>query len=121
MIEMSTSIGRLPTRSYPREIARTERCGIFRRPANKPDVLCGRIGEGISDRCRRCEGYRADVHRITVKNCSNDRGEKLSDPVKEFWNQRATFGVTAGTNDFMLTEIEQKFIASEVPNSARVM
>ena len=45
----------------------------------------------------------------------------MSDPVKEFWNQRATFGVTAGTNDFMLTEIEQKFIASEVPNSTRVM
>lgn len=43
------------------------------------------------------------------------------DPLLEFWNQRASLGVTAGTNDFMITEIEQRFIADLVPPGSRVL
>ena len=32
-----------------------------------------------------------------------------------------SLGVTAGTNDFMLTKIEQNFIAGMVPSQSRVL
>lgn len=43
------------------------------------------------------------------------------DSLLEFWNQRAGLGTLAGTNDFMLTEIEQKFIADVVPAGSRIL
>jgi SAM-dependent methyltransferase len=38
-----------------------------------------------------------------------------------FWNERSTLGQLAGTNDFVLTEIEQRFLADSVPAHARVL
>jgi|TARA_B110000438_G_scaffold226248_1_gene220422 SAM-dependent methyltransferase len=41
--------------------------------------------------------------------------------IREFWDERAELGEIAGTNDFMLTKIEQDFIASVIPNRSRVL
>lgn len=41
--------------------------------------------------------------------------------VLDFWNQRALLGRTAGTNDVVLTEIEQRFIVDCVPQGAKVI
>ncbi len=45
----------------------------------------------------------------------------MTDSIRDFWNERASLGVTAGTNDFMLTKIEQNFIAGMVPSQSRVL
>lgn len=41
--------------------------------------------------------------------------------IRDFWDQRAELGILAGTNDFMLTEIEQRFIADVVPAGSRIL
>ncbi len=41
--------------------------------------------------------------------------------ILDFWNQRALLGRTAGTNDVVLTEIEQQFLVSSVPQGARIL
>jgi len=41
--------------------------------------------------------------------------------VLEFWNKRADLGKTAGTNDFVLTELEQRFIVDNVPANSRII
>lgn len=45
----------------------------------------------------------------------------MTDAGLQFWNERANLGVLAGTNDFMLTEIEHKFILSMVRPGSRVL
>jgi len=44
-----------------------------------------------------------------------------ADPGLEFWNSRAELGILAGTNDFMLTEIEHRFILSMVRPGSNVL
>lgn len=41
--------------------------------------------------------------------------------VLAFWNKRAELGKIAGTNDFMLTSIEQKFLLETTPSQSRVL
>jgi ubiquinone/menaquinone biosynthesis C-methylase UbiE len=43
------------------------------------------------------------------------------DNIRDFWDSRANLGEIAGTNDFMLTRIEQEFIVDMVPNNSRVL
>src|SRR5712671_5658888 len=38
-----------------------------------------------------------------------------------FWNERSTLGQLAGTNDFVLTEIEQRFLVDALPANSRVL
>lgn len=38
-----------------------------------------------------------------------------------FWNERSTLGQLAGTNDFVLTEIEQRFLVDAFPPKARIL
>jgi SAM-dependent methyltransferase len=38
-----------------------------------------------------------------------------------FWDERAGLGVRAGTNDFVLTGIEQRFLLDTVPRGSRVL
>lgn len=40
--------------------------------------------------------------------------------VLSFWDERAQFGKTAGSDDFILSGIEQKFIRAEIPQGSRV-
>ena len=47
--------------------------------------------------------------------------EKKNKKILNFWNDRASLGELAGTNDFMLTRIEQDFIESIVPPNTRVL
>ncbi len=44
-----------------------------------------------------------------------------SEEILEFWNQRTLLGATAGTNDFVLTGIEQRFLLDYVPAGAHVL
>lgn len=45
-----------------------------------------------------------------------------ADPaILDFWNQRALLGRTAGTNDVILTELEQRFLVNFVPAGSRVL
>ena len=46
----------------------------------------------------------------------NDKTKSL-----DFWNKRAAMGALAGTNDFMLTTIEQEYIKNFIPINSRVM
>lgn len=46
---------------------------------------------------------------------------KVDKNILEFWNCRSELGDLAGTNDFMLTEIEQKFIVETVPYFSKVL
>ena len=46
---------------------------------------------------------------------------KKNEEILNFWNDRANLGELAGTNDFMLTRIEQDFIESAVPPKTRVL
>ncbi|SVD53920.1 uncharacterized protein METZ01_LOCUS406774, partial [marine metagenome] len=41
--------------------------------------------------------------------------------ILNFWNERAGLGEIAGTNDFMLTRIEQDFLESIVPPKTRIL
>jgi SAM-dependent methyltransferase len=41
--------------------------------------------------------------------------------ILRFWNERSTLGQLAGTNDFVLTEIEQRFLVDFVPTGACVL
>lgn len=40
--------------------------------------------------------------------------------ILNFWDGRSKLGELAGTNDFMLTRIEQKFILDTIPDNSRV-
>jgi cyclopropane fatty-acyl-phospholipid synthase-like methyltransferase len=44
-----------------------------------------------------------------------------SDQILDFWNERSALGATAGTNDFVLTGIEQNFLVEYVPPRCRVL
>jgi SAM-dependent methyltransferase len=44
-----------------------------------------------------------------------------SDKILQFWDERAALGHLAGTNDFILTEIEERFLADFVPAGSRVL
>ena len=41
--------------------------------------------------------------------------------IRQFWDSRSTLGEVAGTDDFMLTRIEQDFIAEVVPNKSHIL
>ncbi len=41
--------------------------------------------------------------------------------ILEFWNERSQLGEVAGTNDFILSAIEQDFISHHVPSGSRVL
>ena len=41
--------------------------------------------------------------------------------ILDFWNSRSNLGDLAGTNDFMLTRIEQQFIADLIPSCSNVL
>lgn len=41
--------------------------------------------------------------------------------VLQFWNERAALGVRAGTNDFVLTGLEQQFLRQAVERGSRVL
>jgi cyclopropane fatty-acyl-phospholipid synthase-like methyltransferase len=41
--------------------------------------------------------------------------------ILDFWNERSSLGVAAGTNDFVLTGIEQRFLMDYVPPRTRVL
>lgn len=41
--------------------------------------------------------------------------------IRDFWDERATLGALAGTNDFVLTEIEQRFLTDYMPKGSRVL
>jgi ubiquinone/menaquinone biosynthesis C-methylase UbiE len=43
------------------------------------------------------------------------------DAILDFWNSRSNLGELAGTNDFMLTRIEQQFIADVIPHGSHVL
>lgn len=45
----------------------------------------------------------------------------MNKKVKDFWDDRSGLGGLAGTDDFILSEIEQDFIVETVPNGARVL
>lgn len=45
----------------------------------------------------------------------------MSDKILDFWDGRSTLGNRSGTEDFMLTKLEQTFIKSMVPKNSRVM
>lgn len=45
----------------------------------------------------------------------------LDDQILDFWNSRSNLGELAGTNDFMLTRIEQQFISDTVPRNSRIL
>ncbi len=41
--------------------------------------------------------------------------------ILQFWNERSAMGQLAGTNDFVLTEIEQRFLTQIVPARERIL
>jgi SAM-dependent methyltransferase len=41
--------------------------------------------------------------------------------VHEFWNDRAQYGQNAGTNDFMLKELEERVLLARIPERATVL
>jgi len=41
--------------------------------------------------------------------------------IREFWDQRASLGNIAGTNDFILTSIEQRFLLNYIKRNSRVL
>jgi len=41
--------------------------------------------------------------------------------VREFWDQRALLGSLAGTNDFILTSIEHRFLINHIEKKSRVL
>lgn len=43
------------------------------------------------------------------------------DKVNEFWNERASFGANAGSNDFLLKELEQRLILTTILENSRVL
>jgi len=45
----------------------------------------------------------------------------MSDKILDFWNSRSSLGTRSGTEDFMLTELEQIFIKGMVPENSRVL
>lgn len=52
---------------------------------------------------------------------NKDTQQDLSQKLEQFWDGRAKLGELAGTNDFMLTEIEQKFILEIIPECSHVL
>ncbi len=47
--------------------------------------------------------------------------KQAADKILDFWDERASLGTIAGTNDFVLTGIEQKFLIDIVPPGTRVL
>lgn len=45
----------------------------------------------------------------------------MSDKVKDFWDARSRLGDLAGTDDSILSKIEQDFIVKNIPDGARVL
>ena len=41
--------------------------------------------------------------------------------IKDFWNQRASLGDLAGTNDFVLSDLEQNFLKNTIERGSRVL
>jgi len=41
--------------------------------------------------------------------------------VHQFWNERAQYGINAGTNDFMLKELEERVLCQQIPQGAHVL
>jgi SAM-dependent methyltransferase len=52
---------------------------------------------------------------------NNNMPSENNKAILDFWNQRAELGILAGTNDFMLTEIEQKFIVETIPEKSHIL
>lgn len=46
---------------------------------------------------------------------------KADEKILDLWNERASLGNLAGTNDFVLTGIEQSFLLNTVENNTRVL
>jgi cyclopropane fatty-acyl-phospholipid synthase-like methyltransferase len=47
--------------------------------------------------------------------------KSTAEQILDFWNERSSLGSTAGTNDFVLTGIEQRFLLDYVPPCTRVL
>jgi SAM-dependent methyltransferase len=47
--------------------------------------------------------------------------ESKSAEILKFWNERSSLGEIAGTNDFVLTSIEQRFLLDSIPSGSRVL
>lgn len=45
----------------------------------------------------------------------------FNEGVLKFWDERSEFGKTAGSNDFVLSGIEQEFICEQIPQGSRVL
>jgi len=45
----------------------------------------------------------------------------MNKDINEFWNERATFGEHAGTNDFILKQLELKEMIARIPDGAHVL
>jgi SAM-dependent methyltransferase len=45
----------------------------------------------------------------------------MSDKKQDFWNERAAIGANAGSNDFVLKELELALLMARVPDSASVL
>jgi len=45
----------------------------------------------------------------------------FNEGVLKFWDERSHLGKTAGSNDFILSEIEQEFIRAQIPRGSRVL
>jgi SAM-dependent methyltransferase len=46
---------------------------------------------------------------------------ELDDKILAFWNERSRLGETAGTNDFVLSNIERDFLCEFIPAGSRVL
>lgn len=46
---------------------------------------------------------------------------ETADRALAFWDERSSLGETAGTNDFVLSRIEQSFLVARVPRASRVL
>jgi len=47
--------------------------------------------------------------------------KKINQKILKFWNERASLNETAGTNDFILSRIEQKFLSENIEKHSRVL
>lgn len=45
----------------------------------------------------------------------------VEDKILDFWNERSTLGDTAGTNDFVLSDIERDFLCETIPRRSRIL
>jgi len=42
-------------------------------------------------------------------------------PILDFWNDRSKYGKNAGTNDYMLKELEERVLSQHIPSGAHVL